>query len=411
MQESQLKKSHNNLTILFTGVVFCIVLILGLSTLGAKYFNDIRIQNKEFDISSGEIIKLVETDSNFPQNFLLKQALEEKQSFPKFKTQIGNNNRFSISFFILNSSGQLVFQNFVEAPAFDAFPVNGHTDEILKRDGYFFKSHALVNNSSGDTIIFYKKQSYDLARLLNDIILLASMTLLFSILFYFVGYRFVGRALRPVEDNLQDMKDFVHNAGHELKTPLAVMSGNLQVMKAENKLDPVLLQESFREIDMMNGLIESLRELSELGSLSEKEQLSLTYEAENINREFLDLIDKKHIEYLGLVLPDYKIYANKHELYVLLSNIIKNAIRYTPEFGKIELKLKKNVLSISDNGPGISQKDQSKIFERFYQGAGSRNGEGYGIGLSLVKKIAELNGWKITIKSEEGKGTTFFITF
>jgi len=54
----------------------------------------------------------------------LKQALEEKQSFPKFKTQIGNNNRFSISFFILNSSGQLVFQNFVEAPAFDAFPVN-----------------------------------------------------------------------------------------------------------------------------------------------------------------------------------------------------------------------------------------------------------------------------------------------
>jgi signal transduction histidine kinase len=90
------------------------------------------------------------------------------------------------------------------------------------------------------------------------------MTVLFSILFYFVGYRFVGRALKPVEENLQDMKDFVHNAGHELKTPLAVMSGNLQVMQAEKKLDPVLLQESFREIDMMNGLIESLRQLSEL---------------------------------------------------------------------------------------------------------------------------------------------------
>jgi signal transduction histidine kinase len=172
-----------------------------------------------------------------------------------------------------------------------------------------------------------------------------------------------------------------------------------------------LLQESFREIDMMNGLIESLRQLSELWTLSDKENLSLTLEIENINREFQDIIDAKHIEYLGLVLPDFNVYANKHELYVLLSNIIKNALRYTPEFWKIELKLKKNILSISDTWPWISESDQNKIFERFYQWASSRNGEWYGIGLSLVKKIAELNGWKISIKSEEWKGTTFFITF
>ncbi len=66
----------------------------------------------------------------------------------------------------------------------------------------------------------------------------------------------MGRALRPVEDNLRDMSEFIHNAGHELKTPLAVMRGNLQVMQAEKKLDPKLLKTSLGQIDETNKLIE-----------------------------------------------------------------------------------------------------------------------------------------------------------
>ncbi len=411
MQDTKLQQTHKKLTLLFTGVVFCIVLVLGLSTLWAKYLNDMRIQTKEFELLSQDIIKLAETDANFPQSFLIKQAIEEKQSFGKFRDQIGNKNRFDISFFILDNMGQLVFQNFVEAPEFVAFPVNASGDKIFTRNGYFFKSHQLENYYSGWTLIFYKKLSYNSSELITDIFLLLFITTLFWVLFYFVWYRFVWRTLQPVEQNLEDMKDFIHNAGHELKTPLAIMRWNLQVMMAEKKLDPLLLTESFKEIDTMTGLIESLRELSELWTLSEKENLSLTLEIEEINREFEDMIQKKKLEYLWLVLPDYKIYANKHELHVLLSNIIKNAIRYTPVWGKIELKIKKNTLSIADNGLWISQSDKEKIFERFYQASSSRNGEGYWIGLSLVKKIADSNNWKLRVESELGKWTTFFVTF
>jgi len=66
----------------------------------------------------------------------------------------------------------------------------------------------------------------------------------------------VYRALMPLEENLDDMKSFIHNAGHELKTPLAVMRGNLQIIEAEKKYDESLIHSSIKNVDTMNGLIE-----------------------------------------------------------------------------------------------------------------------------------------------------------
>ena len=90
------------------------------------------------------------------------------------------------------------------------------------------------------------------------------LTILFSFTFYFIGYRFVNKIMKPVEENLQDMTDFIHNAGHELKTPLAIMRGNLQVLQAEKKLDNNLINKNIRKIDRLNQLIEGLRELAEV---------------------------------------------------------------------------------------------------------------------------------------------------
>ena len=75
------------------------------------------------------------------------------------------------------------------------------------------------------------------------------------------------------------------------------------------------------------------------------------------------------------------------------------------------LKLEKNILSITDTGKGIPKEEQEKIWERFFQGSVARSGEGFGIGLSLVKKIADNHGWQLRVKSEEGKGTTFQVVF
>lgn len=73
--------------------------------------------------------------------------------------------------------------------------------------------------------------------------------------------------------------------------------------------------------------------------------------------------------------------------------------------------LSKNILSITDTGKGIPESEQSKIWERFFQGATARSGEGFGIGLSLVKKIADNHGWQVKLQSKESKGTTFQVIF
>jgi signal transduction histidine kinase len=98
-------------------------------------------------------------------------------------------------------------------------------------------------------------------------------------------------------------------------------------------------------------------------------------------------------------------------LHILLMNIVKNAIKYNKKWWEVRITLHKNILTISDTGVWILKQEQDKIFERFYQGDSARSSDGFGIGLSLVKKIADANAWKIKLESEEWKGSSFKIIF
>jgi signal transduction histidine kinase len=102
---------------------------------------------------------------------------------------------------------------------------------------------------------------------------------------------------------------------------------------------------------------------------------------------------------------------NKQYFYILFSNIFGNAIKYTPEWWKIDIILEKSKLIISDNGEGIKKEDQERIWDRFYQSDNSRWESGFGIWLALAKKIADIYKLKISIQSEQGKGSSFIIEF
>lgn len=124
------------------------------------------------------------------------------------------------------------------------------------------------------------------------------------------------------------MQAFIHNAGHELKTPLAVMRGNLQVMQAEKSFDAELLKTSVKQIDSMNTLIESLRELSELGNLREKSSLQLISIVDTELERFDTLIQSRKLIVEKNIPNIFYVRAHPYELQVFLSNIIKNAILY-----------------------------------------------------------------------------------
>ena len=219
---------------------------------------------------------------------------------------------------------------------------------------------------------------------------------------------------------LEEMrKDFVANVSHELKTPLTSIKGYADTITENeitdyqtiNKFVSIISQETTR----LNLLINDLLDLSKL----ESEYFDLKPEKlDDILDKPLKLLKKelvKHdievFKYFDKDLPFVKM--NKSQIENLLINLIDNAIKYNKKHGKIYLRAyeKKNkvFIEVEDTGLGISQKNQKRIFERFYRvdKARSKDVGGTGIGLSIVKHIVKGHNSTIEVKSEEGEGTKF----
>ena len=205
--------------------------------------------------------------------------------------------------------------------------------------------------------------------------------------------------------------DFVNNASHELKTPIFVIKGYIDMLNDWGKNDKEVLDE---------GLIVLKKEIQNMQELTEKllflaKSKNLIAEKNNIN---LDNILKEVIDNLSFAYPKQKINYISSEIFIdsdiallklLFKNLIENAIKYGKDNPiNIELKKEKKVkLIIEDFGVGISEKALPHIFERFYREDEARNREikSYGLGLSIVKEIIALLNIDIQIESQINKGT------
>lgn len=124
------------------------------------------------------------------------------------------------------------------------------TDITLEKNGVMMRK---VGNTTNDTFtIFFRKSGYPIDDIIRDILRFLALDILILIPFYLMGRYFVRETLSPVDDNLDSMQHFIHDAGHELKTPLAIVSGNLQIMRDTQKLtDPSLVEDSISAISLM----------------------------------------------------------------------------------------------------------------------------------------------------------------
>ena len=211
--------------------------------------------------------------------------------------------------------------------------------------------------------------------------------------------------------------DFVNNASHELKTPIFVIKGYIDMLNDWGKNDKEVLDE---------GLIVLKKEIQNMQELTEKllflaKSKNLIAEKNNIN---LDNVLKEVIDNLSFAYPKQKINYISSEIFIdsdiallklLFKNLIENAIKYGKDNPiNIELKKEKKVkVIIEDFGVGISEKALPHIFERFYREDESRNREikSYGLGLSIVKEIINLLDIDIQVESQLGKGTKITLLF
>ena len=214
--------------------------------------------------------------------------------------------------------------------------------------------------------------------------------------------------------------EFVSNASHELKTPMATIKILLESMLYEEHADPSLRREFMtdidNELDRMSKIVTDLLTLVRADSKDFKlarQNLLLRELTEDTLRRLKPLADAKEQRLSFAATADCPLFADSVRLQQAIYNIVDNAIKYSPAGETIRVTLeqqgKMSVLEIADRGPGIPEKDQAHIFDRFYRvdKARARATGGNGLGLSIAHQAVLLHGGSLTVRSKEGEGSTF----
>jgi len=234
----------------------------------------------------------------------------------------------------------------------------------------------------------------------------------------------MNAALKTEQLAKEQMTRFISDASHELRTPLTSLRGFLEILDRSEKPDPGTLkiahQTMLKETERLIRMVEDLLTMNRLAQAKiVASPLSHPTGVQDVLPDLLPLLTSiSGTRSMDFQTTEIKFPLEPDELKQILFNLVSNAIQYTDEFGQIVVSGLESsnavLLSVSDNGEGISLNDQPYLFERFYRGISSRKDRsktGVGLGLAIVHDIVQLREGDIQVKSEIGQGSTFLITF
>ena len=255
-------------------------------------------------------------------------------------------------------------------------------------------------------------------KLIDLLIYSLIILILMEIVIYYLSKIITTWITAPALESFNKQKEFIADASHELKTPLAIIMASADELKEDKKNSKYINNIKF-ETERMNKLIASLLDLSKLESGVTKE----TFKEENISKivnkialTFESIAYEKNIGIKTDIDDDVMFNCNKDEIEKLISIIIDNAIKHSIEFNDINVNMHciKNsiIIDITNIGEGIQKGDEEKIFERFYRADKARNrtDNRYGLGLAIAKNIVTNHNGIISASSIDNK-TTFKIIF
>ena len=275
--------------------------------------------------------------------------------------------------------------------------------------------------SNGET---YQIRFVDVTEAKKSLIILRNTLLLMgSVLlaaFYIMSVYFSNRAIKPMKETWENQQRFIADASHELKTPLSIISANLDVLYA-NKDETIASQLKWidyasKGVKRMSGLVQSMLALSK----AETENTLLNKSAVNIGNILNNTVslfqitaDDKNITIERHIPAEVTAFTYPALIEQCIHILIDNAVRYTPRNGTINILLDKTksivLLKIENSGRGISEYDLPKIFDRFFRSDTSRTDGGHGLGLSIAKTGIEKLGGSIEVISIENKKTIFTV--
>lgn len=244
------------------------------------------------------------------------------------------------------------------------------------------------------------------------------------------GYFVSGMAAKPIELLVSTLQRLVADAGHELNTPASIVQARAQSL--ERKLSKHGHYENDLKIiansaERMGYIVKNLMVLAEIDSIGNtaksardstknKTKTGLQEQIANAVSEFSERFAEKNINLEVAAIEDASAITDRESLQCILANLLENALKYTEPGGKVTVSCQLSAtvaqIKISDSGIGIPTEDLSKIYDRFYRvdKSRSRSSGGAGLGLSIVKAIAERDGGTVAVNSTLGKGSEFIVT-
>lgn len=221
-------------------------------------------------------------------------------------------------------------------------------------------------------------------------------------------------------NSIESLKDdFISNVSHEIKTPLSIINNYTTALKDKDlpeKIREEYIETVIESTDKLSDLVTNILRLSKIENrkiLPEKREYDLCRQLSDCLLSFENVWEEKGIELV--VQMEDRVVVNETFAFldIIWHNLLSNAFKFTENGGKVSLIQTSTdefiEVRIKDTGCGIDEETKAHIFDKFYQGDTSHAEEGNGLGLALVQKIAERNGYEITIESEVNKGTEFIV--
>ena len=334
-----------------------------------------------------------------------------------FAPPIDEDTAQSLRFFTINyEEKEIIHMNLSRISAVNEEQAEEYAQEVIEKAERRGKIHGYQYLMEDNLIIFL-----DTSTQRNELILTVAISLVVAALCWLGMFVLVAilsrKAIRPIAENVEKQKNFVTDAGHEIKTPLAIIMANLDAMEliaGTNKWSKNIRSQTER----LSGLTQDLLTLAKMED-TKLELVKTELEADALVIEAIQAFQEpaalKQVQIKQEIQPHVCIKANKEQFQRILSILFDNAIKYVDDGGQIFVSLEKEerqaVLRVGNTCAELPQNPPQQLFDRFYRGDSARTQKsgGYGIGLSAAKAIVEAHKGKIQASYEEGNRIVFTV--